>query len=332
MNNTRASSKHGGILILPRLRVQNANAISSPMTWGFPAMSAFLGAMTALERRLGPNAGVEFHRVGVVCHGHEAQVTRSGYTRAFRLTRNPVLADGSTASIVEEGRIHLDITLFFDVQFADVHHDPDARQALANLVASTVEGMRIAGGSVMPRLDGTHRRPELHDLKSEDDQKALFRKLVRQSLPGYALVLRNDLLHARHQELLAQQPEASLLDAWLDLSRLNHHAEQTVDEHGEIRTNWAPTRKPGWIVPIPVGYGALSAPHLGGTVSGARDAQTPLRFVETLWSMGQWISPHRLSRWDQLLWEAATDGPDHAPHAYRCHNVYGESLIDRPQG
>ena len=40
------------LLVLPRLRVQNANAISSPMTWGFPAITAFTGLMTALERRL----------------------------------------------------------------------------------------------------------------------------------------------------------------------------------------------------------------------------------------------------------------------------------------
>lgn len=32
-----------GLLILPRLRVQNANAISSPLTHGFPSMTAFLG-------------------------------------------------------------------------------------------------------------------------------------------------------------------------------------------------------------------------------------------------------------------------------------------------
>ena len=41
-----------GLLVLPRLKVQNANAISSPLTWGFPPPSAFLGFAHALERRL----------------------------------------------------------------------------------------------------------------------------------------------------------------------------------------------------------------------------------------------------------------------------------------
>ena len=39
------------LLVLPRLRVQNANAISSPLTHGFPSMTAFLGLMWALERK-----------------------------------------------------------------------------------------------------------------------------------------------------------------------------------------------------------------------------------------------------------------------------------------
>ena len=31
------------LLLVPHLQVQNANAISSPMTWGFPSITAFTG-------------------------------------------------------------------------------------------------------------------------------------------------------------------------------------------------------------------------------------------------------------------------------------------------
>ena len=103
MSNDAQIPEHRAVLVLPHVRVQNANAISSPMTWGFPAITAFTGLMTALERRLGREAGMALYGVGVVCHGFEAQVTTQGYTRAFHLTRNPVLQDGSTAGIVEEG-------------------------------------------------------------------------------------------------------------------------------------------------------------------------------------------------------------------------------------
>ena len=84
------------LLVVPRLRVQNANTVSSPLTWGFPAITAFTGLMTALERRLGREAGLALHGVGVICHHFEPQVTRGGFVRSFHLTRNPVLQDGST--------------------------------------------------------------------------------------------------------------------------------------------------------------------------------------------------------------------------------------------
>ena len=42
------------ILVLPHLRIQNANAIASPLTHGFPSVTAFTGVMWALERKLAP--------------------------------------------------------------------------------------------------------------------------------------------------------------------------------------------------------------------------------------------------------------------------------------
>src|SRR5690606_23363604 len=77
------------LLILPRLRIQNANAISSPLTHGFPSMTAFLGFMWALGRRLAA-AGIplKLEKVGVICHWYQEQA-QEGYVRTFHLTRNP---------------------------------------------------------------------------------------------------------------------------------------------------------------------------------------------------------------------------------------------------
>ena len=40
------------LLVVPHVRVQNANAVSSPLTHGFPSITAFLGQMGALERNV----------------------------------------------------------------------------------------------------------------------------------------------------------------------------------------------------------------------------------------------------------------------------------------
>lgn len=320
------------LLVLPRLRVQNANAISSPMTWGFPAITAFTGFMTALERRLGPEEGIAFFRVGVVCHGFEPQVTQGGYTRSFHLTRNPVLHDGSTAAIVEEGRVHLDITLVFEVELKSTFIGETERAQLAARIGNLVAGMRVAGGSVMPALPGASRRPLRPQLVLVSDdpesRRKDFRSLSRKWLPGFVLVSRDDLLQMRLNELRQVEPANTLLDAWVDLSRLNHHAvrHQTSvklngEETGEFTESieWVMDPRQGWTVPIPVGYAAISELHAPGTVVGVRDPNVPFQFVESVYSIGQWISPHRLEDINDLLWEPVHDA---ATGLYRCVNDY----------
>lgn len=320
-----------GLLVLPRLRVQNANAISSPLTWGFPALTAFTGFMQALERRLGGEVPFVFQSVGVICHGFEPQTTEGGFTRAFRLTRNPVNADGSSAALVEEGRAHLDITLVFGVDGTKLDTlDATQRPPLAQRVADTVAGMRLAGGSVMPALAhgaGVRRqRPELlpwplhHDSAEQD--KA-WQRLRQRWLPGFALVSREELLAQRLAQLRDDDPQATLLEAWLDASRLNHHAVRASAPDGSEQVSWQRTPRPGWIVPIPVGYAALTAEHAPGTVASARDRSVPFRFVESVYSLGQWISPHRLGSAQDLLWWSDFDP---GPGLYRCRNRCSTAL------
>ena len=330
--------QQAALLVLPGIRVQNANAISSPLTWGFPSITAFTGLMTALARRLGPDAGLRFESVGVVCHDFEAQVTHGGYTRSFSLTRNPVLQNGATAAIVEEGRVHLDITLVFKVRASAALLDDTARKDCAAQAVELLAGMRIAGGSVIPLPPRIKRKPPRAQLAlvSDDAEQRdkQFKRLSRQWLPGFALVSRDDLLQKRVTELREAvtigSAQPTLLDAWLDLSRINHRASRKMvvnEATGESteQVEWATDSRPGWLVPIPVGYAALAELHPPGAVAGARDPTVPFRFVESVYSMGQWVSPHRLRDIDQLAWRAdynATTG------LYRCVNAYQPPVID----
>lgn len=318
-----------GLLVLPHLRVQNANAISSPLTHGFPAMSAFLGLMWALARRLeAHDLPLALDSVGVICHHFDEQTTEGGYAKAFRLTRNPVGKDGGTAAIVEEGRIHLDLTLVFGVSGGFVELDAGERQAIAELAADELAAMRIAGGSVLPAGRASWRqRPELLRLAEDADQaRRQFRQLRRRWLPGFVLVCRDDLLQQRLTELRATAPATSALDALLDLSRFNWRParpETAQAADGSAKVEWRHDRDQGWIVPIPVGYGALSPLHPAGSVTNARDAHTAFRFVESLYSIGQWLGPHHLHTPAQLLWYGDSDA---GSGLYRCRNDYALSL------
>lgn len=308
------------LLVLPHLKVHNANAVSSPLTHGFPSITAFLGLMWALERKTrAAGLDLEFGAVGVVCHDRQEQTTEGGFVKSFRLTRNPVGKDGSTAAIVEEGRIHLDLSLVLAVNAGP--WDGDAQQHDLETILDLLQGMRIAGGTLLPatQAPASRHRPWLANFTGDsDDQAREFRKLRARLLPGSALVARDDLIDSRLDELRKQSPRATRLDAWLSLSRINWHYDSKADDG---KGAWQHDRKKGfgWVVPIPVGYGALGELHDAGTVVHARDATTPFRFVESLYSMGEWIGPHRLRTPQDLLWYADSR-PDEG--LYRCRNDY----------
>jgi CRISPR-associated protein Csy2 len=126
--------------------------------------------------------------------------------------------------------------------------------------------------------------------------------------PGFALVSRHDMLAKRLGDLSADNPDATILDAWLDLSRLNWRSEREEREDGSLEIGWHMVRrKKGWLVPIPVGYAALSPLYEPGEVKNARDAGTRFRFVESLYSLGEWKGVHRLATANELLWRTEYD-------------------------
>lgn len=292
--------------VVPHVRIQNANAISGNLTWGFPAMSAFVGLMHALERKARASGmRILVDGVGVVCHHHEAQVSSNGYVYNFNLTRNPVDKSGETAAIVEEGRIHLEVTLVFAIRGADVGDCEDERAESAKQLMTLLEPMRVAGGTIVSSPQSWKRnRPWISPIMEDaDEQYKQFLSLRRRLMPGFALVLRDDLLQQHHQDMMDKDPDATTLDAWLDLSRLNMICEQREDDSFE----WIARRKPGWLVPIPIGYSALTDVYQPGQVERARDSTTPFRFVESLYSIGEWVSPHRLKQPGDLLWFVDND-------------------------
>ncbi|MGE8496933.1 MAG: type I-F CRISPR-associated protein Csy2 [Pseudomonas sp.] len=305
------------LLLLPRLRVQNANAISGPLTWGFPAVTAFTGFVHALQRKLREEMDITLDGVAIVCHHHQAQTSQPAgkRTQVFHLSRNPVGKDGSTSAIVEEGRIHLEISLLVGVTGGALYDGVLDQAAIAQRAWDIALGMRLASGSLLPptwKL-GERNRPLLELWPGTADEEArLSRRLGQRLLPGFALIPRDDLL-TRHTATL-QEKDASLttLDALLDLSRLNIEPPGSLDESGEPREHWQVRQRTGWLVPIPIGYRSLSA-HAPGSVRNARDRSVPFHFVESLYGLGEWRSPHRFSDIRQLLWYHQAEAD-----LYRC--------------
>jgi len=291
-------------MLLPKIQVQNANAISG-LTYGFPGITNFLGFAHALSRKL-PNAlGVHLGGILVACHQHQvhAKQPKGWGDYVFALTRNPLTKEGKTAPIVEEGRMNMEVSLLIEVHGL-ISGDLETQDALLDYVQHHAPSMRLAGGQIttMQKASMVH---------SEHTHT-----IMRRLMPGFVLVDRSDYLIAHYREQQQTCTQFSMLDAWCDFATLTYEAV-TADVNPEnsstdneaantpqTHAQWRYKAKPngGYLVPITSGYCAISDIHSPGTVTHTRDSDVPAVFAEAAYTVGEWLSPHRLTTIDDAIW------------------------------
>ena len=314
------------LLILKRIQVQNANAIAG-LTWGFPAITHFLGFTHALSRFIQSQHSVRLGGCAVICHQHQVQAYQpSDYGEyVFALTRNPLTQAGKTAPFNEEGRMHLDVSLVIECDFSlnaidfDTGSYDENKSLFEEQIKRKALTQRLAGGTI---LDIGHVEfLPLSQVTEERDRQ--FRRQMLRLLPGFMLVDRSELLAEHYCNLKQEKPDAELMDAWLDFSALKFSAQtqlakgQMSDEN--TPADWFYVAKPaqGWLVPMMTGYKAISPLYEPGQVANTRDPETPFRFVESVYSVGQWLSPHRIKDIQQIFWRYHQEDD-----WYLCKNSY----------
>jgi len=273
-------------LLIPRLKIHNANALSSPYTIGFPAMTAWLGGVHALQRKLNTGAfsDLRFTTCAVSCHQIDMQTYqgRGDYVHSIVGTGNPLDKTGGRPSFIEEARCHLNVTLAIEYQGVDMGDNDEFLAAVRQHLTT----MKLAGGDIL-----SFNKPEL--LKIEGDIE--IGKLTRKLMPGYVLMERRELM------VEAMQDGQDAIDALLDYLTVRHRSQADADGHAL----WSFERKTkGWLVPIATGFHGISDL---GLAEHQRDPNTPHRFAESLVTLGEFVMPYRLKRLEQLLWHARYD-------------------------
>lgn len=316
------------ILVLSHLSVEAANAVTG-MVWGFPAMTHFLGFSHALQRKLQTEPGNEalaLRGVAVVSHNHQIQgaVDAAGYFR-FAATRNPlgkVRKDPLSTALIADPRMWLDVSLMIECNFEAENLEFDAGSAEHNTrafeswVLDQCQQMRLAGGSIV----NVGRVSFLTMPNDPREQERFQRRQLMKLLPGFALVARPDVLAEHLAELKETNPDAELLDAWLDFTVLTFKADELPeDAPDDAKVDWNMVDKPadGYLVPMATGYQALSEVYTPGTVLKTRDPSKPFVFVEPAYTVGQWLSPHRVMDLSDIFWDFATDA-----NGYWCNCRY----------
>ena len=282
------------LILLPHIRVHNANALSSPFTIGFPAMTAWLGAVHALQRKLNEQEfPVEFSATGVVVHHFDLQTYKGpgDFVHSIVGTGNPLepktekgkpKGNAVRPSFIEEARCHLKVSIVIEYSGLEAQEEKSILKTIPELLLGH---MKLAGGDILDC-----QTPEI----IRD-----FSKARHKLMPGYALLERRDLMKG------AMEQGQDALDALLDYLAIHHSCEKT-EISGEEHIAWQRQRKTtgpngetGWIVPIATGFHGIS--ELGAALN-QRDPSCPHCFAESVVTLGEFKMPYHLESQDELLW------------------------------
>lgn len=269
------------VLVIPHIKIQNANALSSPFTVGFPAITAWMGAMHALQRNLHLEEkfnAIQFSGIGIVSHDFKMKSYRENVYYPYSLvsTANPVDYNGNRPPFIEEAHCSLEVSLVTVLE----GYNPIIKMDLLQKINSLLIGrMRIASGDVLSLT-----MPYIKGIKDDND----FKQLKTMLMPGYILIERKELAQKAMEEGMDG------IDAILEYLKVINHCSETEPFIWERKK-----REPGWIVPIAVGFQAISDFF---NSSHQRDMTTQHRFAESIVTLGEFIMPYRISRLSEMLW------------------------------
>jgi len=310
-------------LVLSHIDVQNANSVAG-LTWGFPAITHFLGFTHALNRKLSSHYRGEYESeltgCAVISHTFENKVYQPKKYADFEFLQSknpPVLAKHKSTSppIIEEGKMNLTVSLVIELNKPLVLVTKEIEK-LQKKVMSMCCQMRLAGGTIL-----NIKQAKLLSASTSEQHIAMLRKIKRLTMTGFVLFDRSDFLQNHFQELIVRHKadesvtdEPQLLDAWLDFAALKYKAvPQLGEEQNEPDENtpadWEYIAKPnpGYLVPLMTGYKAISDLYDPGSVLNTRDEITPSRFVEAIHSIGEWKGIHSLKDLHDVIWRYQHD-------------------------
>jgi CRISPR-associated protein Csy2 len=288
------------LVLIPHLKIHNANALSSPFSIGFPAMTAWLGATHALQRKLseGGFQNVKFDSTAVISHRFDLQTHKGRGDFVYSLigTGNPLDKTGERTSFIEDARCHMDCSLMINYKGVEKNSEPEFLEKIVHLLNSQ---MKVAGGDII-----SFDSPLI--IKLEEGNSVDLRKLTRNLMPGYAIIERRELLKD------ALEDGKDIIDTILEYLATHHICEKNEDDI----VSWYSKRKTaGWIIPIATGFHGISEL---GKANNQRDPEIPHRFAESVVTLGEFIMLHRIKSISDIMWHYNVDIKN---NLYLCQNT-----------
>ncbi len=299
-------------LLISHLKIHNANALSSPYTIGFPAMTAWLGAVHFLQRQLHQNGfdKVELQSVAVSCHEINLQTHkgRGDYIHSIIGTANPLDTNGKRPAFIEEARCHLEVSLLIEYQGLNA----DDSGKFRDLIYHQLQKMKFAGGDVLSVK-------KIEEIVVDEDET--IKNALRKLMLGYVLIERSDLVKKSMEE------GKDALDSLLDYIKVMHRVDEEefknkIEIKEDEKVKWKSVKKEkGWLVPIAVGFQGISDL---GFAKNQRDTEMSHRFAESVVTLGEFVMPYRIEKLDDILWQYHID-----QDLYLCQTLSNKKIGEK---
>ena len=300
-------------LTLSHLSVKNANAQSSPITVGIPALTAFFGAMHKLQRELHSRgfSDIKILGTGIIIHDAYLHVYKTGRNKdSLILSSNPLVKKGSTferPSTIPDAKIDFTASLICEVE--DNSFDLDVDEFRAAIDAILQNSLKIAGGDILPPCDNDGKtissftRQIKYYPGVDCDNYTEIKQITNRLVPGFALIERRDLM------IEAMQQGNTAIDSLIDFLAIHNECNKT--EEGDVQ--WKTFKRTnGWLVPISVGFQRLTPPQ---QVQNQRDENYPHIFVENLITLGEYRMINSFKNLDEIMWKYIFD---ESKSQYKC--------------
>jgi CRISPR-associated protein Csy2 len=227
-------------LLIERVKVQNANAASG-FTWGFPAITHFLGFSHNLTRKLQTNSEfIDLALGGAIVVAHEQHIHKykDGSTTRFSQYKTAqylglkfdkgVLKD---PAINEEAKMNMTVSLLIPIK----GYLGGLQNSLKEFIKNVCQTQRLAGGTVLSVAN-----IDIVDLAKDEHLRSVRRKL----LPGFILQDRSSYLAEHVSKLKESNPKTELLDAWFDFVALKQIARPACELIDKYWLNQAEKNEP----------------------------------------------------------------------------------------
>lgn len=287
-------------ILVSNLKIEGANAASSNITIGFPAITAWMGMVHAWERKLWQMVpGIipsVFEAVGVSCRKFNLQIYKDkmSWIATIPNRRKPMEYRNSKyahAAIIDEPKADMTVDLILSLK---AYENQDYEGIIENL-PDIIAQSRAVGGYIVSTPDIL-----IMDVEDDEDLKEMNRRFIAKMMPGFALISRSDLLE-----------EDSSLDRMLDI--LSVQTSQIADENGNTYMTPPIRNTSGWIVPIVTGFRKLNEPTK--PIKNERAIRFKHCFVEPAITLGEFKMVNQIKDIRYILWYYS-----HTDFKYNCLN------------